>query len=172
MALEVFTTRHDTLFGASFMAISPDHPLAQEIAAKDPDMEAFIAECRSLGTSEAAIEQAEKRGRDTGLRALHPFDDGVELPVYVANFVLMEYGSGAIFGCPGHDQRDLDFARAYGLPVLPVVCPPDADPGSFEIGAGGLYRRRAAHQLVLPGRARRARRKALHGRTAGGAQPR
>ncbi|MCY3755267.1 MAG: leucine--tRNA ligase [Alphaproteobacteria bacterium] len=134
-ALEVFTTRHDTLFGASFMAISPDHPLAQEIAAKDPDMEAFIAECRSLGTSEAAIEQAEKRGRDTGLRALHPFDDGVELPVYVANFVLMEYGSGAIFGCPGHDQRDLDFARAYGLPVLPVVCPPDADPGNFEIGA-------------------------------------
>ncbi|MYE00245.1 MAG: leucine--tRNA ligase [Alphaproteobacteria bacterium] len=134
-ALEVFTTRHDTLFGASFMAISPDHPLAQEIAAKDPDMEAFIAECRSLGTSEAAIEQAEKRGRDTGLRALHPFDDGVELPVYVANFVLMDYGSGAIFGCPGHDQRDLDFARAYGLPVLPVVCPPDADPGNFEIGA-------------------------------------
>ena len=131
--LEVFTTRHDTLFGASFMAISPDHPLAQEIAAKDPDMEAFIAECRSLGTSEAAIEQAEKRGRDTGLRALHPFDDSIELPVYVANFVLMDYGSGAIFGCPGHDQRDLDFARAYGLPVLPVVCPPDADPGSFEI---------------------------------------
>ncbi|MDE0407316.1 MAG: leucine--tRNA ligase [Alphaproteobacteria bacterium] len=134
-ALEVFTTRHDTLFGASFMAISPDHPLAQEIAAKDPDMEAFIAECRSLGTSEAAIEQAEKRGRDTGLRALHPFDDGAELPVYVANFVLMDYGSGAIFGCPGHDQRDLDFARAYGLPVLPVVCPPDADPGNFEIEA-------------------------------------
>ncbi len=133
--LEVFTTRHDTLFGASFMAISPDHPLAQEIAAKDPDMEAFIAECRSLGTSEAAIEQAEKRGRDTGLRALHPFDEGVELPVYVANFVLMDYGSGAIFGCPGHDQRDLDFARAYGLPVLPVVCPPDAAPGSFEIEA-------------------------------------
>ena len=133
-ALEVFTTRHDTLFGASFMAVSPDHPLAQEIAARDPDMEAFIAECRSLGTSEAAIEQAEKRGRDTGLKALHPFDDGSELPVYVANFVLMEYGSGAIFGCPAHDQRDLDFARAYGLPVLPVVCPPDADPSSFEIG--------------------------------------
>ena len=133
-ALEVFTTRHDTLFGASFMAVSPDHPLAQEIAARDPDMEAFIAECRSLGTSEAAIEQAEKRGRDTGLKALHPFGDGSELPVYVANFVLMEYGSGAIFGCPAHDQRDLDFARAYGLPVLPVVCPPDADPSSFEIG--------------------------------------
>ncbi len=134
-ALEVFTTRHDTLFGASFMAVSPDHPLAQQAAAQDPHMAAFIAECRSLGTSEAAIEQAEKRGRDTGLRALHPFDDKVELPVYVANFVLMDYGSGAIFGCPGHDQRDLDFARAYGLPVLPVVCPPDADPASFEIGA-------------------------------------
>ena len=132
--LEVFTTRHDTLFGASFMAVSPDHPLAQEIAAQDPDMAAFIAECRRLGTSEAAIEQAEKRGRDTGLKALHPFDDGVELPVYVANFVLMDYGSGAIFGCPGHDQRDLDFARAYRLPVRPVVCPPDADPARFEIG--------------------------------------
>ncbi len=131
--LEVFTTRHDTLFGASFMAISPDHPLAQEIAARDPAMEAFIAECRSLGTSEAAIEQAEKRGRDTGLKALHPFDDKVELPVYVANFVLMDYGSGAIFGCPAHDQRDLDFARAYDLPVLPVVCPPDADPSGFDI---------------------------------------
>ena len=133
-ALDVFTTRHDTLFGASFMAVSPDHKLAQEIAARDPEMEAFIAECRSLGTSEAAIEQAEKRGRDTGLRALHPFDDSLELPVYVANFVLMEYGSGAIFGCPAHDQRDLDFARAYGLPVLPVVCPPDAEPSRFEIG--------------------------------------
>ncbi len=132
--LEVFTTRHDTLFGASFMAISPDHPLAQEIAAKDPGMEAFIAECRSLGTSEAAIEQAEKRGRDTGLKALHPFDNKLELPIYVANFVLMEYGSGAVFGCPAHDQRDLDFARAYGLPVLPVVCPPDADPSRFDIG--------------------------------------
>ena len=133
--LEVFTTRHDTLFGASFMAVSPDHPLAQQAAAQDPDMAAFIAECRSLGTSEAAIEQAEKRGRDTGLRALHPFDDEIELPVYVANFVLMDYGSGAIFGCPAHDQRDLDFARAYGLPVLPVVCPPDADPANFEIAA-------------------------------------
>ncbi len=133
--LEVFTTRHDTLFGASFMAISPDHPLAQEIAATDADVAAFIAECRRLGTSEAAIEQAEKRGRDTGLRALHPFDDGLELPVYVANFVLMDYGSGAIFGCPAHDQRDLDFARAYGLPVLPVVCPGDTDPSAFEIGS-------------------------------------
>ncbi len=133
-ALEVFTTRHDTLFGASFMAVSPDHPLAQEIAAKDPAMEAFIAECRSLGTSEAAIEQAEKRGRDTGLRALHPFDDKLALPVYVANFVLMDYGSGAIFGCPAHDQRDLDFARACGLPVRPVVCPPDADPSEFKVG--------------------------------------
>ncbi len=132
--LEVFTTRHDTLFGASFMAISPDHPLAAECAASDPEMAAFIAECRRLGTSEAAIEQAEKRGRDTGLRALHPFVEGLELPVYVANFVLMDYGSGAIFGCPAHDQRDLDFARAYGLPVLPVVCPEDEDPAGFEIG--------------------------------------
>ncbi|HJN03751.1 MAG TPA: leucine--tRNA ligase, partial [Alphaproteobacteria bacterium] len=120
--LEVFTTRHDTLFGASFCALSPDHPLAREVAEADPAAAAFIAECARLGTSEADIERAQKKGYDTGLRALHPFGGG-ELPVYIANFVLMEYGTGAIFGCPAHDQRDLDFARAYGLPVLPVVAP-------------------------------------------------
>ena len=133
--LEVFTTRHDTLFGASFMAVSPDHPLAAEAAASDGNMAEFIAECRRLGTSEAAIETAEKHGRDTGIRALHPFDPTLELPVFVANFVLMEYGTGAIFGCPAHDQRDLEFARKYGLAVLPVVCPADADPAHFEIGS-------------------------------------
>ncbi|HET6467808.1 MAG TPA: leucine--tRNA ligase [Geminicoccaceae bacterium] len=131
--LEVFTTRPDTLFGASFMAIAPDHPLAQEMARRDAALAEFIAECLKGGASEAALELAEKRGHDTGLRCRHPFLDRVELPVYVANFVLMEYGTGAIFGCPAHDQRDLDFARRYGRPVVPVVLPPGADPGRFEI---------------------------------------
>ncbi len=131
--LEMFTTRHDTIFGASFCAISPEHPLADELAAASPELARFIAECGQLGTSEAAIEQAEKRGFDTGLRARHPFVEGGELPVYVANFVLMEYGTGAIFGCPAHDQRDLEFARKYGLPVRPVVIPADADPAAFTI---------------------------------------
>ncbi len=132
--LEVFTTRPDTLFGASFCAVAPNHPLASQLAESDPDLAAFIAECNRLGTSEEAIETAEKRGYETGLRAVHPLDDGQDLPVYVANFVLMEYGTGAIFGCPGHDQRDLDFARKYGLPVVPVVCPADADADGFAIG--------------------------------------
>ena len=131
--LEVFTTRHDTIFGASFMAISPEHPLAAELAAGDAGLAAFIAECQRIGTSEEAIERAEKKGWDTGLRALHPFD-GRELKVFVANFVLMEYGTGAIFACPAHDQRDLDFARKYGLAVLPVVIPADAEAGAFAVG--------------------------------------
>ena len=121
--LEVFSTRPDTLFGASFCAISPNHPLAADLAAKDPGLAAFVAECNRMGTSQAAVETAEKLGHDTGLKALHPFDPTIELPVYVANFVLMEYGTGAIFGCPAHDQRDLDFARKYGLSVVPVVAP-------------------------------------------------
>ncbi len=132
--LEVFTTRHDTIFGASFMAISPEHPLAGVLAQNDPELADFIAECGRVGTSEEAIERAEKKGYDTGVKARHPFVDDLELPVYVANFVLMEYGSGAIFGCPAHDQRDLDFARKYGLPVLPVVVPDAADPATFEVG--------------------------------------
>jgi leucyl-tRNA synthetase len=132
--LEVYTTRPDTIFGASFCGISPEHPLAAELAANDPALAAFIEECRRTGTSEAAIEQAEKFGRDTGLRVKHPFVPGRTLPVYVANFILMEYGTGAIFGCPAHDQRDLDFARKYGLPVLPVVVPEGEDPASFAVG--------------------------------------
>jgi leucyl-tRNA synthetase len=132
--LTVYSTRPDTLFGATFCALSPDHALADECARRDPALAAFIAECRRSGTSEAAIETQEKRGYDTGLKALHPFVPGKELPVYVANFVLIEYGSGAIFGCPGHDQRDLDFARKYALPVIPVVLPPGADPQRFAIG--------------------------------------
>ncbi len=132
--LEVFTTRQDTIFGASFCAISADHPLAAELAADDAGLAAFIGECRSLGTSEAALEKAEKKGYDTGIKARHPLIAGKALPVYVANFVLMEYGTGAIYGCPAHDQRDLEFARSHGLDVLPVVIPPDADPASFTIG--------------------------------------
>ncbi len=132
--LDVFTTRPDTLFGASFCAVAANHPLAQELAAKDPALQAFVAECNRMSTSEEAIETAEKLGHDTGLKALHPFIDGRELPVYVANFVLMDYGSGAIFGCPAHDQRDLDFARKYELPVVPVVAPKDADPADVDVG--------------------------------------
>lgn len=132
--LEIFTTRPDTLFGASFMALSPHHPLTAELARGNPALQEFIAECDRVGTSEEAIETAEKRGFDTGLKALHPFIEGQSLPVYVANFVLMEYGTGAIFGCPAHDQRDLDFARKYELAVPPVVLPPDTNPANFEIG--------------------------------------
>ncbi|MBV9393919.1 MAG: leucine--tRNA ligase [Methylobacteriaceae bacterium] len=131
--LDVYTTRPDTLFGAKFMAISPEHPLARELAQHDGALAEFIADCERRGTSEAAIEMGEKRGYDTGLHAVHPFDANWTLPVYVANFVLMEYGTGAIFGCPAHDQRDLDFANKYGLGNIPVVCPPGADPEKFVI---------------------------------------
>ncbi|MFC0806170.1 leucine--tRNA ligase [Ensifer sp. P24N7] len=130
----VYTTRPDTLFGASFLAISADHPLARDAAAKNAEIEAFCEECRRAGTSLAALETAEKKGIDTGIRARHPFDPNWELPVYIANFVLMDYGTGAIFGCPSGDQRDLDFARKYDLPVVPVVMPKDADPQTFTIG--------------------------------------
>ncbi len=133
--LDVFTTRHDTIFGASFCAISPEHPLAEELARDAPAVAAFLADCRRQGGGEAAIERADKTGVDTGLRARHPFDPDRLLPVYVANFVLMDYGTGAIFGCPAHDQRDLEFARKYGLDVLPVVVPREADPATFSIGA-------------------------------------
>jgi leucyl-tRNA synthetase len=132
--LEVYTTRPDTLYGASFCALSPNHPLAAELAENNADLAAFIEECARLGTSEAVIEAAEKRGFDTGLKIRHPFIKGKTLPLYVANFVLMEYGAGAIFGCPAHDQRDLDFARKYGLDVIPVVLPANADAATFSIG--------------------------------------
>jgi leucyl-tRNA synthetase len=120
---EVFTTRPDTIFGASFAAISPDHPIAAAVAEHDPALAAFIEECKRGGTTAAELETAEKKGFDTGLKVLHPFDPAWKLPLYVANFVLMDYGTGAIFGCPAHDQRDLDFARKYGLPVTRVVAP-------------------------------------------------
>ncbi len=132
--IEVYTTRQDTIFGATFCALAPNHPLAQELAEADPGLKAFIDECGRTGTSEAAIELAEKKGHDTGVRVRHPFQDEKTLPLYVANFILMEYGTGAIFGCPAHDQRDLDFARKYGLDVIPVVAPEGADGASFSIG--------------------------------------
>ena len=132
--LEVFTTRPDTIFGASFCAIAANHPLSQDLSEDDANLRAFITECGSAGTSEAAIETAEKVGYDTGIQVRHPFDDKRTLPLYVANFVLMEYGTGAIFGCPAHDQRDLEFARKYGLDVIPVVAPQETDAESFVIG--------------------------------------
>ncbi|MDF2901343.1 MAG: leucine--tRNA ligase, partial [Phenylobacterium sp.] len=122
----------DTLFGASFVGIAPDHPLAEQLAS-DPKVAAFLAECRKGGASEAEIETAEKVGYDTGLTVAHPFDPDWRLPVWIANFILMDYGTGAIFGCPAHDQRDLDFARKYGLPVKAVVLPPGEDPATFEV---------------------------------------
>ena len=131
--LEIYTTRPDTLFGAKFMAVAPDHPLAAAVARHDPKLGAFIEECRKVGTSVAAIETAEKKGYDTGLRVVHPFDPDWRLPVYVANFILMDYGTGAIFGCPAHDQRDLDFVNVYGLGATPVVCPPGVDPATFNV---------------------------------------
>ncbi|MEW6641195.1 MAG: leucine--tRNA ligase [Pseudomonadota bacterium] len=131
--VEVFTTRPDTLFGAKFVALSPDHPLANEAAKSNPALAAFIEECRRTGTAQAAIDTAEKQGFDTGIKAVHPLDPNWTLPVYVANFVLMDYGTGAIFGCPAHDQRDLDFVNKYGLGNTPVVCPEGQDPKTFVI---------------------------------------
>jgi leucyl-tRNA synthetase len=133
--VEVFTTRPDTLFGASFLAIAPDHLLAKAAASNNPDVASFCEECRHQSTSVADLESLEKKGIDTGIRVRHPFDPDWRLPVWVANFVLMEYGTGAIFGCPSGDQRDLDFARAYDLPVVPVILPPAADPATFQIGS-------------------------------------
>jgi leucyl-tRNA synthetase len=132
--IEVYTTRPDTIFGMSFLALSPNHPLTDELAKTNPKLAAFVAECNRIGTSEAELETAEKIGFDTGLRVEHPFAKGRTHPVWVANFVLMDYGTGAIFGCPGHDQRDLDFARKYDLPVIPVIAQPDVDPKTVEIG--------------------------------------
>ena len=131
--IEVFTTRPDTIFGASFLAISADHPIAEELSQTNSDMVKFIAKCRELGTTAAAIEKADKLGFDTGLRVSHPVEKDKTLPLYIANFVLMEYGTGAIFGCPAHDQRDLDFARKYNLPVIPVVMPKGEDAATFAI---------------------------------------
>ncbi|SHI72869.1 leucyl-tRNA synthetase [Palleronia salina] len=132
--IEVYTTRPDTLMGASFVGISPDHPLAKQLEQDNPELAAFNAECRKMGTAEEELEKAEKRGFDTGLRVRHPFDTAWELPVYVANFILMDYGTGAIFGCPAHDARDLEFARKYDLPVASTFEPVEGDHTAPEDG--------------------------------------
>ncbi len=131
-AVEVFTTRPDTIFGASFVAVAADHPIAQRLAESDPNAASFIERCKAGGTSAAEIETQEKLGFDTGATATHPFDKSIKLPVYIANFVLMEYGTGAVFGVPAHDQRDLDFARKYALPVRRVVSEGSHDAPEFE----------------------------------------
>ncbi|SPF79802.1 leucine--tRNA ligase [Pseudoprimorskyibacter insulae] len=125
--IEVYTTRPDTLMGASFLGISPDHPLAKALEKDNPEVAAFCAECRKGGTTEEAIETAEKLGFDTGLTVRHPFDTSWELPIYIANFILMDYGTGAIFGCPAHDQRDHDFCTKYGLPIVDTFLPVEGD---------------------------------------------
>jgi len=131
--IEVYTTRPDTLFGASFLALAPDHPLTKAIAEHNPEVAKFIEQCAHLGTSEADIEKAPKFGVDLGVRVRHPFDPDWILPVWGANFVLSTYGTGAIFGSPAGDQRDLDFANKYGLPFKPVVLPPGEDPATYSV---------------------------------------
>ncbi len=130
--IEVYTTRPDTLLGASFVGISPDHPLAKLLERDNPEIAAFVAECRKGGTTEEAIETGEKLGFDTGLRVRHPFDTAQELPVYIANFILMDYGTGAIFGCPAHDQRDFEFATKYDLPIIPTFLPSEESADALE----------------------------------------
>ncbi len=125
--ITVYTTRPDTLLGASFVGISPDHPIAKQLEAENPKVAEFVAECRKGGTTEEAIETAEKLGYDTGITVKHPLDPNWELPVWIANFILMDYGTGAIFACPAHDQRDLDFCRKYGLPVVDTFFALDDD---------------------------------------------
>ena len=153
--LEVYTTRPDTLFGASFAAISCDHPLAKELEKNNADIANFNLECRQIGTTQEALETAEKKGYNTGITVTHPFNDAWEMPVYIANFILMGYGTGAIFGCPAHDQRDLDFARKYNLIVTPVVCPTDQNPDTFSIkeeaytGVGNLINSRFLDGLTI-----------------------
>ena len=132
-AIEVFSTRPDTLYGASFIALAPSHPISISLSKKNVDIRNFIEECNKHSTSEAVIEKAEKKGIKTNLLVSHPFDQSIKIPVYIANFVLMEYGTGAIFGCPAHDQRDLDFAKKYNLPVLPVVRPDNFKKSKFII---------------------------------------
>jgi leucyl-tRNA synthetase len=136
--VEVFTTRADTIFGGSFCALSPGHPLTLELVKKNRDLAAFVAECNRVGTSEEALLRVEKQGFDTGLVATHPLIPGRKLPVLVANFVLMGYGTGAIFGCPAHDQRDFEFATKYGLSIVPVVIPEGEDPATYDL-AGKAY---------------------------------
>ena len=130
--IKVFTTRPDTIFGASFIALSVDHPLAKSYE-KNKDFTSFKLKCSKMGITEEALANVEKIGFNTKLQAIHPLDNKIKLPIYIANFVLMDYGTGAIFGCPAHDQRDLDFANKYKLKVLPVVKPNNTNPDTFII---------------------------------------
>jgi leucyl-tRNA synthetase len=152
--VEVFTTRPDTIFGASFVAVSPDHPIALDLAARDAAAAAFIADCKAGGTTAAELETAEKKGFDTGLTAQHPLDPEWRLPLFIANFVLMDYGSGAVFGVPAHDARDFEFATKYRLPINRVVA---AEPAAAtepvheaETGAGVLVNSRFLNGLDVP----------------------
>jgi leucyl-tRNA synthetase len=152
--VEVFTTRPDTIFGASFVAVAADHPIAQALAAERPEVAAFVERCKQGGTTAAELETAEKLGFDTGLTAVHPLDAGWRLPVYIANFVLMEYGTGAVFGVPAHDQRDLDFARKYDLPVKRVVADGEVTDPVFVgdeayTGAGSIVNSRFLDGLTI-----------------------
>ena len=147
--LTVYTTRHDTIFGASFCAISADHELAKKYSVKDSGLAEFRREVSALGTSEETIERAEKKGYALGIYARHPFLPKLKLPVYAANFVLMGYGEGAIFGCPAHDQRDLDFARKYGLPVIPVVAPKGIDAASVTVGTEAYLEKDGAESQLI-----------------------
>jgi leucyl-tRNA synthetase len=154
--LEIFTTRPDTIFGLKFMAVAPDHPLATAAAAKDPALAEFIAECKRTGTAQELIDKGGKLGFDTGIVAIHPFDPARRIPVYVANFILMDYGTGAIYGTPAHDQRDLDFVNKYGLGNIPVVCPEGEDPATFVItevaydGDGRMINSRFLDGMTIP----------------------
>ncbi len=142
--LRVFTTRHDTLFGASFCAIAANHQLVEQLLNSSYDnineLKNFVATCQQQATTQEALDKAEKIGFFTGIYVLHPFDETKKLPVYVANFVLIEYGTGAIFGCPAHDQRDLDFARKYSLNITPVI-QAEKDEEGQEIDLGKAYTR-------------------------------
>ncbi|WP_341208020.1 leucine--tRNA ligase [uncultured Sphingomonas sp.] len=149
-AVEVFTTRPDTMFGASFVAVAADHPIAQALAARDADAAAFVARCKQGGTTAAELETQEKLGYDTGLTAAHPFGAG-ELPVYIANFVLMDYGTGAVFGVPAHDQRDFDFATKYALPIRRVVAEGDKTDPVFDEDAAYSGSGRLVNSQFLDG---------------------
>ncbi|MCF6343868.1 MAG: leucine--tRNA ligase [Devosiaceae bacterium] len=154
-AIEVFTTRADTIYGASFIALSPDHPLCESLMKDNKALRAFVADCKKQGTSTQDIEKAEKRGFDLSIHVKHPLLKDKTLPIYVANFVLMDYGTGAIFGCPAHDQRDLDFANKYKLPVIPVILPSDEDENNFSItdkaytGIGTLFNSNELNSLSI-----------------------
>ena len=138
--LAVFTTRPETLFGAAFCGIAPTHPIAEELATSNPDLVSFIEDCQRTPTTEEALSTIEKKGFDTGLRVKHPFKPGDTIPLYVANFVLMDYGTGAIFACPAHDERDFDFANQYNLPITQVVINSAGDPlnGAAYTGPGTM----------------------------------